>query len=91
VTPLRIVLDRVIRPEADPLGQRPVLPLLLCKSALSAEGLLGRLRVSEDTQRGEKTAIRLDSCEGGKSISAATGYEYHCKQLRDFTASIFPH
>ncbi len=40
VTTLRVVLDGIIRSEANPLGQRTVLPLLLGEGALRAEGLL---------------------------------------------------
>lgn len=42
---LGVVLDGVVGTEADPLGKGAVLPLLLGKSALGAEGLLGRLLV----------------------------------------------
>ena len=40
---LGVVLDGIVGTEADPLGKGAVLPLLLGKSALGAEGLLGRL------------------------------------------------
>ena len=43
VSALGVVLDGVVGTEADPLGKGAVLPLLLGKSALGAEGLLGRL------------------------------------------------
>ena len=43
VSALGVVLDGVVGTEADPLGKGTVLPLLLGKSALGAEGLLGRL------------------------------------------------
>ena len=40
---LGVVLDGVVGAESDPLGKGAVLPLLLGKSALGTEGLLGRL------------------------------------------------
>ena len=53
---LGVVLDGVVGTEADPLGKGAVLPLLLGKSALGAEGLLGRLlgRETEDDEEGKK-------------------------------------
>lgn len=47
---LGVVLDGVVGTEADPLGKGAVLPLLLGKSALGAESLLGRLL--ENKRRG---------------------------------------
>ena len=43
VSALGVVLDGVVGTEADPLGKGAVLPLLVGKSALGTEGLLGRL------------------------------------------------
>ena len=55
VSALGVVLDGVVGTEADPLGKRAVLPLLLGKSALGTEGLLGRLLgETEGDEEGKK-------------------------------------
>ena len=54
VSALGVVLDGVVGTEADPLGKGAVLPLLLGKSALGAEGLLGRLLGSGETEGDEE-------------------------------------
>lgn len=43
VSALGVVLDGIIGTEPNPLRKGAVLPLLLGKGALGAEGLLGRL------------------------------------------------
>ena len=53
VTTLGIVLDSVICPEAAPLWQRTVLPLLLSEGALRAESFLRRLCFDDRYHSGE--------------------------------------
>lgn len=43
VATLGVILDSIVRLKTDPLWKRAVLPLLLGKGALGAEGFLGRL------------------------------------------------
>mmetsp|Transcript_12969 Transcript_12969/g.23072 ORF Transcript_12969/g.23072 Transcript_12969/m.23072 type:complete len:86 (-) Transcript_12969:9-266(-) len=58
VTPLGVVTDLVIRPEAHPVGDRPVLVGLLGQLALKAESLVRRhpSMFSQDRKR-EKDAF----------------------------------
>jgi len=69
VSALGVVLDGVIGTEADPLRKRAVLPLLLGKSALGAEGLLGRLfgarRRREMTKKVESVQKSKKHCGTG--------------------------
>jgi hypothetical protein len=55
VPALGVPLDGVPRPHPDPLGQRPVLALLLGQGALGPEGLLGRLDYKSSAEEGERT------------------------------------